>query len=275
LEKKGRTFKILLGLALIGTIGLLDILTGYELAFSLFYVLPILWAVWFIDRQYGIIASLVSALVWYGADMAAGNVFSYPLIPVWNTIIKLSFFLMITFLLSALKSSTEREKELACIDYLTGALNSRCFFNLAKVELERSQRYEHNITLAYIDLDNFKTMNDQFGHSTGDQVLRSIVIYTKRHIRKIDVIARLGGDEFVLLLPETSQDSARFVLEKLQKGLLEVMRQNNWPITFSVGVLTCTIPPPSIDELIRMAEDLMYSVKRDGKNAIIFSLYSG
>lgn len=275
LEKQNQPFKIVLGFVFIVAIGILDLLTGYELAFSLFYVIPISLAAWLIGRWYGIVASFASAFVWLGADMASGHLYLNPFIPIWNFFIRLSFFVIIAILLSALKSALEREKELARTDHITGALNSRPFFELVQMEINRSHRFEHPFTLAYIDLDNFKTVNDQFGHSIGDQVLRTVVSYAKKHLRKIDVIARLGGDEFALLLPETDQESARVALAKLQGGLLEEMQQNNWPVTFSVGALTCSIPPPSADELVRMADELMYSVKRGGKNAIQYATYAG
>jgi diguanylate cyclase (GGDEF)-like protein len=275
LEKTSLAFKGLLGFALIGAIGILDFLTGYELAFSLFYVLPISFATWLIGRRSGIVTSLVSALVWLGADLASGNVYSHPLVPAWNTLIRLSFFLIIAHLLAALKSTIEHEKELARTDYLTGALNSRFFYALIQTEINRSQRYRHPFTLVYIDLDNFKTVNDQFGHSTGDQALRTLVIFAKNHLRKTDVIARLGGDEFALLFPETDQASARVAITNLRHGLLEEMQHNAWPITFSIGVLTCNVPLPSPDDLIRATDDLMYSIKHHGKNAIKFSVFPG
>jgi len=275
LEKQSQPSKILLGFALIGAIGILDFLTGYELAFSLFYVIPIFLATWLIGRRHGIMASLGSAFVWLGADVASGHFYSHPLIPIWNTLIRLSFFVIIALLLSTSKSAMEREKEFARTDYLTGAVNGRLFFELVQMEIDRLQRYEHPFTLVYVDLDNFKTVNDQFGHLTGDQVLRTVVNYAKKHLRKIDVIARLGGDEFALLLPETSQESARVALAKLQGGLLEEMQQNNWSITFSVGVLTCNAAPPKTDELVKMADELMYSVKRGNKNSIKYSTYPG
>jgi diguanylate cyclase (GGDEF)-like protein len=129
--------------------------------------------------------------------------------------------------------------------------------------------------LAYIDLDNFKIMNDQFGHSVGDQVLRTVVSSARKYLRKTDVVARLGGDEFALLMPETDQESARIALSKIQSGLLEEMRQSHWPITFSIGVLTCMATPQTTDALVSLADELMYSVKRNGKNAIKYSSYTG
>jgi diguanylate cyclase (GGDEF)-like protein len=275
IEKQHKLLKIFVEIVLIGTIGVIDLLSGFELAFSLFYVIPISLATLYIDRWQGIMASLASALVWLWADMSSGQFYSHPLVPIWNTSIRLSFFVLITMLLSALKRAMDHEKELARTDHLTGALNSRAFTDLAQMEIDRLQRYQHTFTLAYIDLDNFKTVNDRFGHSVGDRVLCAVVSHAQRHLRKIDSIARLGGDEFGVFLPETSQESARVVLGKLHDGLLEEMKQNKWPITFSVGALTCTVPPPSVDELVNIADKLMYTVKEGGKNAIKYGSYEG
>lgn len=183
--------------------------------------------------------------------------------------------MLITFLLSTVRDLTERERELSRIDNLTGAANSRLFMELAQIEIERLKRYERPFSLGYIDLDNFKSMNDQFGHSIGDNILRTVVSTVRKHLRKTDVIARLGGDEFALLLPETNEETARVVISKVQDNLLEEMRHRNWSITFSIGVLTCRIAPDTIDQLVRMADELMYSVKHNGKNGIRFSSYSG
>ena len=275
LEKLSKLFWTIIGIALIGGIGVLDFLTGYELAFSLFYLLPVSLIAWFTSRRLGILASVVSACVWFTADVAAGNFYSYPFVYAWNTLIRLSIFVITALLLSTIKRVLERQRELALTDYLTGAANSRFFCDLVQMEIDRFQRYEHPFTLAYIDLDNFKTMNDRFGHFVGDQVLSTVVSSARKYVRKTDVVARLGGDEFALFLPETDQESARIALAKIQGGLLKEMRQNNWPITFSIGVLTCSAAPDTSEELVRMTDELMYAVKRDGKNAIKYSTYAG
>jgi diguanylate cyclase (GGDEF)-like protein len=274
LEKLSPPFKRFLGFTLIGVIGTLDILTGYEMAFSIFYVMPISFAGWLMDRRIGILASLLSTFVWLLTDLS-GHIYTNPVVPLWNTLVRLTFFCLVAVLLSALKSTMEREKASARTDHLTGAGNLRFFLELLQKEIDRSLRYKHPFTLVYIDLDNFKTVNDQFGHVVGDEVLRSLVTYITTHVRKTDAVARLGGDEFALLLPETTEESARIALTKLHSGLLEKMEQNKWSVTFSVGVLTCCAPLVKADELVRMADELMYSVKYEGKNAITYSTYKG
>jgi len=274
LAAQRRSTQVLLEFTLIGAIGVLDFLTGYELAFSLFYVIPISLAAWFLGRRQGIVASLVSASVWLGADVASGDYYSLPFVPLWNTLIRFSFFAIIALLLAALKRALEHEKELARTDYLTGAANSRQFLESIQMEIDRMQRYgQHPFTMAYIDLDNFKRINDQRGHPAGDQVLRTVVEHAQKNLRRIDVIARLGGDEFALLLPETDPESARGALVKLRNGLLGEMEKNGWPVTFSIGVLTCLTVPGSAEELLRLVDESMYAVKRGSKDAIGYATF--
>lgn len=160
-------------------------------------------------------------------------------------------------------------------DSLTGAVNRRFFYEVLQRELDRSRRYHHPLTIAYLDLDNFKVINDQWGHSTGDQVLRTVVESAQQQLRSTDVLARLNGDEFAVLFPETGQQAAQSAVPKLHAALLQVMHQNAWPVTFSTGVVTCLAPPAAVDELIQSADELMYSVKRSGKNAIHYAIHPG
>jgi diguanylate cyclase (GGDEF)-like protein len=256
-------------------VGALDFLTGYELAFSLFYLIPISMLAWLGSQRLGILAAFASASVWLAADVAAGSSYSRLFIYVWNTFIRLSFFVITVLLLSTTKKTLEREKELARTDYLTGAANSRFFYDLLQMEIDRFQRYKRLFTLAYIDLDNFKTVNDRFGHLEGDRVLRTLVESAKKSLRKTDVVARLGGDEFALLLPETDLESARLVIAKIHASLLKEMRRSHWPVTFSIGVLTCNAFPGTADELVKKTDELMYAVKCGGKDAIRYSVYTG
>jgi diguanylate cyclase (GGDEF)-like protein len=275
LESWSKSFWMLTGFTLIVGLGLLDFLTGYEFSFSLFYLLPISLVVWFAGRQLGLAASTASAVAWLLADILSGNHYSSPVIYLWNTTIRFGFFLIVTLLLSALKKALEREKVLSRTDRLTGATSVDFFYELFQAEIYRFQRYQRPFTLAYVDLDNFKAVNDQFGHSEGDMVLRSVVSQARNVLRKTDIVARLGGDEFAILLPETDQRTAQVLIPRIQQGLLTEMKKSNWPVTFSIGAITFLATPGPINDLIKMADDLMYTVKNDGKNAIGYSVYSG
>ncbi len=256
-------------------IGIADTLTGYELTLSLFYLFPIALVTWLVGRRIGLIMTVVCTLIWYKADMLAGHTYSHPSYAYWNTTARFSFFLIVCLLLSALKKALEHEKELANVDHLTNTVNARFFQQLLKMEIDRSQRNNRPFTLVYMDLDNFKAINDTFGHTMGDKVLYAVVQYAKIHLRKTDFVARLGGDEFAFLLPETDQIAAQVIISKIQISLLEEMRKNTWSITFSIGVLTCSDDiPQTANELIKQADDLMYAVKNNGKNSINYSVYS-
>lgn len=275
IRKINKAFYLSLGLLLTGLTGLADFLTGYELSISIFYVIPVAIVTWFTGLYLGLLTSFICASVWLGADTATGHQYSYPLIPVWNCFIRLAFFVIITLLLSELSRSIERERKAARTDNLTGAVNSRFFYELIQIEIERFRRHQHPFSLAYIDLDNFKAVNDQHGHSVGDQVLRIVTDSAMRHLRKSDVVARLGGDEFALLLAETDEKAAQTVISKVQDILLEEMGKDNLPVTFSIGVVTCRAAPPTTDELVKIADKLMYSVKYSGRNAVKFLSYKG
>lgn len=271
LEKQSNSTFVFAGFILIGIIGSIDYLTGYEFAFSVFYVLPIFMVTWFTNQRFGLVISVASAIVWLVADVSTGQTYSSPFIPFWNSFIRFAFFIIITILLASLKSSLE----LAHTDHLTSAINSRYFYEIVQMEINRFQRNQRPFTVAYIDIDNFKAVNDQFGHIIGDQVLITLVNSVSKVIRKSDFIARLGGDEFAVLFPETDQEAARIIFTKIQNSFVEAAQQKNWSITFSVGVLVCKVAPPTTDELIRKADELMYLAKSGGKNTIRYSMYAG
>lgn len=272
-ENMGLLFWTLIGFVLVLIIGSIDILSGYEVAFSLFYLLPVFIVTRYAGLKIGIAISIASAISWYAADSLSGHPYSHPSIQYWNTTIRFSVFFIVTLLTSALRKAYAHEQSLARIDNLTGAMNSRSFVELIQMEIDRSQRNQKPFTLAYIDLDNFKYVNDHFGHSMGDAVLQKVVIETKNHFRKVDSVARLGGDEFAVLLPETDQDESVVAISKIQTSLLQEMKNNDWPVTFSIGVLTCKSRPNSKTELIKQADNLMYLVKKSGKNSIKYALY--
>jgi diguanylate cyclase (GGDEF)-like protein len=185
----------------------------------------------------------------------------------------LGSFFILTFILSTLKNTLRQEKEYSRTDFLTGTRNRRYFIELLKMEIHRARRYDRPFTVVCIDLDNFKTVNDCFGHSTGDILLRLVAHTLQQNIRATDTVARLGGDEFAILLPETGRDVAEAILQKVQKINLEIMHRHGWPVTLSIGVVTFTSPPSAVDETLRISDQLMYSAKNSGKNGIQYEVF--
>ena len=273
LEDTNRVAAGTAGLVLVAAVGLVDYVTGYEIALSLFYLLPIAFVTWSAGRTAGIALSLLGSGVWITADVAAGHTYSHPAIHVWNTGIRLGFFLAVTLLVSSLRMALREAQTMARTDHLTGAVNARVFEEALDTEIERSRRYGRAFSVAYLDLDDFKAVNDRFGHAAGDRLLRALVDSIRPRLRRSDVIARLGGDEFAILFPETGADAARGVIEKIRGALDQDLRRDGREVTLSCGVITCERPPASGETIVKMADDLMYDAKRAGKNDVHYSIH--
>jgi len=273
-KKVSRPVWIVLGVLLLSMVAFLDYITGVEFSFSLFYLLPISLISWAISERFGLAFAILSSCIWIAVDIWSGNsnrtsnLFAY----MWNAAARLGFFLLPVFMIR-LNRALQHEQELARTDFLTGVLNARFFHELAQMEINRSVRYKRPFTIAFIDVDNFKTINDTFGHTTGDTVLRAIAMHMKAHLRKTDIVARVGGDEFVVLLPETNSQTAPVVISNMQRALLNEMNENGWSVTFSTGVLTLSAPRLSVDEMLGRADQLMYIVKNSGKNNIQYAIH--
>jgi diguanylate cyclase (GGDEF)-like protein len=231
-------------------------------------MIPIALVTWFSGRWIGFIFSILSALTWLIADLTSGATHFYSDIPYWNGVARLSSLFILSFILSTLKSTLTEEREISRIDFLTGVRNRRYFIELVNMEINRARRYEHPFTMVCIDLDNFKTVNDCFGHSTGDILLRLVARTIQQNIRVTDTVARLGGDEFAILLPETGRNVAETILRKVQKINLDIMRKHGWPVSLSIGGVTFVSSPSTVDEALRISDQLMYTAKNNGKNSI-------
>jgi len=249
-------------------LGWLDIITG-DYSLIVFYLIPVSFAAWFVGKRSGLLFCLLSLIVRVIADEATRQSFvSHSALHYWNEVIEFIFLLIMSLLFSALKKNLDNEKEFARRDPLTDTYNRRSFFDLAEHEINRSHRYDLPLTVAYIDLDNFKVVNDQLGHRTGDDLLMAVVSTIRSHIRSSDILARFGGDEFVILLPETPGDAALKFLNKIHTHLDLEMTRHRWPVTFSIGAATYSKAPTTVDEVIRYADELMYTVKHGGKNRL-------
>jgi diguanylate cyclase (GGDEF)-like protein len=267
-----KRINLIIGIFIVVVIlGFLDYQTGFEFSFSLFYLFPVSIAAWYISRNISIFVSLISALTWFISNKIAGETYTLSLIGYWNTIVRFGYFVIVSLLLTYLKQSLDRERSIARTDYVTGINNSRAFYQLASMEILRARRHHYPFTVAYIDLDNFKQVNDNFGHSIGDKVLKVVASTFNLILRRTDLVARLGGDEFAVLLPETDYQQARLVINKIKSIMMEKMKQDDWPVTFSIGAVTFNAIPLSVDEMIHIVDGLMYQVKMDGKNDIRFA----
>jgi diguanylate cyclase (GGDEF)-like protein len=269
-----RLVVICVALAVLVIVGLVDYITGYQISFSLFYLVPVGFAAWYGSRSTGYAIAVVSSLIWYAAEIAAGYPYGHPAIPVWNALVRLAFFVIVASLLCALQRRLQAEKNLARIDTLTGLMNSRAFREQLDHDLAVSARVGVRLTVAYLDLDDFKRVNDTFGHAGGDALLQTIGEAMTATMRRSDTVARLGGDEFAMILPGTDSTGARSVMSKLVQQLGETSHDRRSAVTFSIGAIVIDAPAASADEVIAAADGLMYIAKNGGKNAIAIGRYS-
>ena len=255
----------MLGVTLLGTIAGVDHQVRIPLLeFSVFYLIPVSFFTWFAGRRWAVLVALGS-----GAWVLHTNMHEMPApIAYWNTTILLALYLGSIVILGELRALYLRERDLSRIDPLTTLPNRRAFFEVAEIETSRARRYQHPLTLVYLDVDEFKLINDRFGHIVGDQVLRRVAMAAQTCLRRSDLAARMGGDEFTILLPETSQEAAEPILRRIQAGLRGIMEREGWPVTFSIGAVTFRTPPADVDEMIRIADEEMYRAKGEGKNQL-------
>jgi diguanylate cyclase (GGDEF)-like protein len=249
-----------------------DDITGPDVAFTLLYLGPIGFATWFVSLPAGVAVSVASAIASFGVDLSTRRIPLPGAILAWNLGVQLGVFLALVALLAALKNRLEGEQLLARTDPLTLVANRRAFLELAAVEIERARRTGRPLTVAYLDCDDFKVINDRFGHAQGDALLTLVATTLRGGTRSMDVVARLGGDEFGLLLVDTDGPTAAALVDRLRTAVQASMAGRGWIMTLSVGACTFVAPPRSVDDMLLHADRLMYEAKRAGKDAARFEV---
>jgi diguanylate cyclase (GGDEF)-like protein len=257
-------------LSLMFLVGAMDLLTGHEFKFTDFYLLPLVWTAWRMGRGHSWLVAGIASAVEVTVDMLDGRLYAALWLFAWDFFAEYLILGAVGELLVRLRESLERERSLARTDALTGLANRRFFTETLAVEMDRAFRYRHPFTLAMIDLDHFKEVNDALGHKTGDRVLRAAAEVLREQVRTTDVPARLGGDEFAVLFPETDEKGARQMLPELHRRLSGAMKAANWPVTFSIGAVTFHKPPKALEQVLAEADKRMYHVKNAGRNGVAY-----
>ncbi len=260
-----------LGVALLALVATFDELAGPHAPLALFYTLPIALVTWYVGTAWGLLFALFGGI--------AAFAYGFPSLPrdlprldlAMVLITRVGSFAMVAGLITGLRRALEQQRNLANTDEMTGIANPRAFRAAIAVELARMARSNAPLTAAYIDCDNFKLVNDRLGHAAGDNVLRTVARVMRESLRATDHVARLGGDEFAVLLPGLSCDDARTLVPKLRERLLEAMRAQRWPVTFSIGVRTFTLPPATADALLGEIDTMQYRAKDAGKDRVVFA----
>ena len=260
---------VAVGLVLITAIAFFDYLTGPRVLLSIFYLLPVMLVAWASGSSACGLTVAVGAFM-VGPIEAMITDFRYVSLPVaiWNGAVRLSVFCVVLLLMSRVRTLMSKLEEQALADELTGLANLRALRETVAIEIERSRRFDHPLTLAYLDIDDFKGVNDRVGHEAGDRVLVSLASVARATMRSIDTVVRVGGDEFVILMPETGDEAALPLADRLRAAFSRAVKVEGVPVTCSIGLASFRRPPASVDEMLAAADELMYEAKADGGDAV-------
>jgi diguanylate cyclase (GGDEF)-like protein len=265
---KDRTAMVFLAVATILVMGWLDSRYGTYISFTALYLIPVAVIAWYIGRAGGRVAAFAAGAAKMGADVFAAVTPQTAVSVVWNaaTIIVLS--MVVGEVLTRLHAALDAEHDLARTDALSGLPNTRSFHELAIIELERARRYRRTFTVAVLDLDHFKAVNDTLGHHVGDRLIHDVAQALRANLRRVDVVARLGGDEFTLMLPETDAEQAQVALSHVRIALHGLDDCYGPDVKASIGAVTFMTAPESVGDMLRLADTAMYRAKAAGRDRI-------
>lgn len=255
-------------------IGYLHYITGPLIEFHLFFFIPIIIASWFTSQFFSYLILLLVIVSWTLGDYLIvkknENLLPFSL----NAVMHALIIIYLNYLLGYIRQLLIKESQLAREDSLTKISNRRGFYEYGETAVSTANRLQLPITGIFIDLDEFKSINDTYGHKTGDKLLYEIAQIIKEGIRKTDVVGRLGGDEFCIILLNVDSKQAKDFSENLRTKLNEKIRQHGWKTTISMGVVSYESTPVSFQDLIQGADNLMYQVKKNGRNGILQTSHS-
>jgi diguanylate cyclase (GGDEF)-like protein len=257
-----------IGLAMVAGIAATKMTLGHDVPIVDFFLIAVVGVGWFARaRWYGYAVAAVAAMLSV-AMSTVGQSDAFVSAAVAAGAARLVLYVIVLTLLGAMRRERAAHQAEARTDQQTGAANSRAFRTLALAEIERSRRYQRPLSLAYVDVDDFKAVNDRLGHVEGDHILSQVSHVLRSVVRSVDTVARLGGDEFVVLMPETGRSDARALVDRVREELASLSTKDGRSVPCSIGLVTFARPPVSLQELVNAADDLMYRAKDKGKDRI-------
>jgi diguanylate cyclase (GGDEF)-like protein len=252
-------------LAALFLLGLLRVATDAEFTFSSLAILPVLAIAWIGGRASGLFVASLATAMWIAADILSDRQFGSQWIPWTNAAMRLMTYGLVALLVAQVRLLFEREHLHATHDALTGLKNRRAFLEAGDSEVERAMRYPHAMAVIFLDLDDFKQLNDSRGHAAGDMALQATAKALLAALRSSDRVARLGGDEFGILLPETEYAAALEAARKISTAANAALDAFP-PVRISTGMAWFESADRSFSDMLKSADDLMYEVKASGKH---------
>jgi diguanylate cyclase (GGDEF)-like protein len=276
LELPGRLPKpilTILAFLLVLTIGSIDLSAGYNnVSIALLYLFPIILITWFEGGIPAAIIAIFSAITWSIADAASGPVYSHMSIPIWNSVMVLGMFSLVAYCFATIKKLLIKERAHSLNDGVTHTASAAVFYEEGQREIKRAARYKRPLTLARLGINDHNRLAGTLGQHTAESLLRAVAETVIKTLRTTDIVGRLEAHEFALLMPETKSKEAEVAIHKVQEHLLDMVKQNGWPVTFSIGVVTCTAPTCTIDTLITIAGDLMRTAQDDAGKRVQYRI---
>jgi diguanylate cyclase (GGDEF)-like protein len=252
--------------ALIALIALADYATGDQILLFILQLVPVAILAWCAGLYAGVV------LITYVA-LAGGE---FHTLHAWHAAVSFTSNAVVAWVVSRLKASRlqillllDVERRMAREDPLTELASVRAFRERLRLEVDRMKRHKKPMSLLYLDLDDFKRVNDERGHAAGDETLARVGRLLHALTRKVDLCGRLGGDEFAVLMPETGAHDAIVVANRVREGMHKPFSEGGAGIGLSAGVGTFLTPPMDEQVATNEVDQLMYEAKRSGKNRVI------
>ena len=271
-ERWLRPILLVVGLILVTVCRWGDATGRVSLTATWLFVALLLMAGWSCSRNAALGLTLISLLAWGWIDASGAAVWTEALS---GQLVRFAVALGLVAWMSRLRERLTEAYQLARLDSLTGLPNRQALVEALDAELSRTRRFGRPFTVAMLDCDGFKGINDRGGHLAGDEVLRRIGLALRQHTRRYDCVGRLGGDEFLLVLSEVDGENAVLVAERLRAALRHFVERDYPMLTFSLGVVTFRTADLDWDECVQQADDAMYAAKRRGPDQTRFEVVDG
>ncbi len=262
-----RIFIWAVALTVVMALGFLRVETDAEYAFASAVIGPIVLVTWLMGRSGGLILTAIAMVVWIIADWNTDRQFGAWWIPIANGIMRFVTYSFVAVVVSRLHELLIHEREQSTCDPLTGLLNRRAFLGMGDFEVERARRYGHPLAVVFLDLDNFKQINDTRGHAIGDSLLQTVAAALRNSLRTTDSVARIGGDEFAIMLPEIGHAEATETGQKIAENIRAMIAEFP-PVSASIGVAWFAVADRGFQDMVKSADGLMYEIKKSGKNNV-------
>ncbi len=239
-------------------IGSFDVTAGYNnISMAFLYLFPIILITWFEGGIPATIISIFSAITWSITETTSGPVYSHRAISVWNTVMVFGMFSVVAYAFATIKRLMIKERAYSGADGLAHTANAALFYEEGQREVKRAARYKRPLTLVRLAINDYNRIAGTLGWRMGESLAQAVTETVMKTLRSTDIVAKLDAHEFAILMPETKNQDAEVAVHKVQEHLSDMVKHNDWPVTFSIGVVTCTAPTCTIVALVAMAEDLM------------------